>query len=148
MKSKVFREALPCLLTDGEMIEKGKELSGLIATVGDLQVQKKAHADRLKKAIDGHEVEVEEISKIIRDGFEFRMVECIEERDYERMMIHVIRTDCGAIVRSRAMTMDERQEVMFEEEVPVEDAEEADNDVRYPENDEPIDLLQSGDEHP
>ncbi|MEE9905533.1 MAG: hypothetical protein K4305_08945 [Chlorobium sp.] len=121
MKQKVFRETLPCLLTDGEKIEKGRELSGLIATIGDLQVQKKAHADRLKKEIEGHEVEVEDISKIIRDGFEFRMVECIEERDYEKMMIHVIRTDCGSIVRSRAMTIDERQESMFEEQ-----AEEAD----------------------
>lgn len=116
MKQKLFRELLPCLLTDVEKIEKGGELSNLIATVGDLQVQKKAYADRMKKEIEGHEVEIEDISKIIRDGFEYRKVECIEERDYEKMMIHVIRTDCGSIVRSRAMTIDERQESMFEEQ--------------------------------
>jgi hypothetical protein len=120
MQKKTFKESLPCLLTDQEKIEKGLALSGLLSEINSLEVQKKAMADRFKKEIEGKSLEVSDISQIISDGFEQRMVECIEERDYEKMMIHIIRTDCGVIVRSRAMTLDERQEPMFDEQVEAE----------------------------
>ncbi len=103
---------LDCRLTDVEKIERGFTLSGFVQDLKILEEEKKASGQEFKEKIDSKVFDVRSLAKIIKQGFEIRLVEVVEERDYIRCTVSIVRTDTGEIVSTRSMAVEDAQEEM------------------------------------
>lgn len=107
-------EKLPCSLTLDEVRRKGEELAlarkKFVETADEAKnvaADFKAKLKELDKAID-------ELAEQVRSKREMRDVEVIERRDTVNAMVETVRCDTGEVVRSRAMTLNERQVHLFD----------------------------------
>ena len=84
----------------------------------------------LKDFTDGHRgnikslaARIQEISRQLQSGRMRATIVCEEQWDYSAGKVWTVRTDTGAVVSERAMTADERQRTIFEQDGGVEEAE-------------------------
>lgn len=112
----MLTQELPVKLTMEETLDKGKRLSVLHGEINTLREQRKASNSEFKSKIDEKTLMSEEMARVIREGYEIRQVEVVEEKDFDDRKIRTIRTDTGEIVGVRSMGLDDAQEVMFDED--------------------------------
>lgn len=75
-----------------------------------IQAKIDEHVGPLKKKIKELRAEADYLEKIVGEGAEKALVECVEHRDFSRGVVWVTRTDTGEIVEhERPMRDDERQ---------------------------------------
>jgi hypothetical protein len=102
-------EMVPCKLSAEESHLKSKQLCQLAIDRAELEQEKKSAASAIKAAIDSKEEKINDLVKEVHSGEELRPVECYERPRYIDNMVDLIRTDTGAVVRTRAMHPTERQ---------------------------------------
>jgi hypothetical protein len=107
--AREFERTLPVPLSVSELIERGAMLASEQQKRDGLEIDKKAHADEIKRKIDAASKEITRLSHIVHDKAEDRPVRCRETRDYVRGVVEVIRLDTGELVESRVMSEHERQ---------------------------------------
>lgn len=104
---------LDCTLTDQEKIERGEALSTMVQDLKALEEEKKAVGTEFKERIDNKAFEARYLAKVIKQGYEERVVEVDEVKDHKRRVVEIFRTDTGALVSSRSMAIEDAQEEMF-----------------------------------
>ncbi len=122
---------LKCILSDDEYRENAKKQASLLEKNEDLEADKKSFNDRIKGKISTNDAELQILTRTIRDGYEFRDVECEVIEDYDLGLVKVIRLDTGEVEEERQMTESElakRDELFFDQELEEENADAAEED--------------------
>lgn len=113
MKPTTIKQQLMCDLTDTERREYGIVLATTLGDIEEIEAEKKKHSDHFKDRIAGLQARADETSRKVRDGKEWRNVECqvllgTPDRDHKQ----TIRLDTGETIRTEMMTDSDRQLVM------------------------------------
>lgn len=110
MKNNRTNETLVCELTDTERREHGIALATTLGDMESLEAEKKSTADHYKDRLAGMQARADDLSRKVRDGKEWRDVECIVEFGQpDREHKQIIRLDTGETVRTLRMTAEELQ---------------------------------------
>jgi protein-disulfide isomerase len=96
-------------LTENEKKARGDSLARKLAEIDSITEQRKEVAAKLKSQIDGIKLEIKQLGHTLLTGYEYRDTECVVIMDYKRNVVEVSRLDTGEIIRSRTMTVPERQ---------------------------------------
>jgi hypothetical protein len=115
-------EQLPCKLTGEELLLKSKQLAQLAKDRAALDDERKTAAARIKAAMDEKEAAMHALVDEVHSGEEQRPIECYERPRYPEGMVELVRSDSGAVVRSRPMHPSERQTALDMGEMPELDA--------------------------
>ena len=107
---KVETIALPVKLREEEVLERARELASVVSKHDEAQQLQKLSAKAHKDTVDGHEVTIRALSRIVNSGEENRPVECEWHADGGLRLLKLVRRDTYEIVRSRPMTDEEVQE--------------------------------------
>jgi hypothetical protein len=113
IKLKTFDEMLEVVLTTEEKNDRSAKMSKTILERMRLKNEAKRTAESFSSKIKLLDQEIEGEACILEDGKEFRKVPCKEAIAFNGIEVEVIRTDTWEIVRTRAMTAEERQEDLF-----------------------------------
>jgi hypothetical protein len=108
---KVTR-SLKCKLTPEEVAARGQELANQIGDRHQVELEKKAEADKFKAQIQEIDSRCTELATEIRDKAEWREGEVVAERDGDQMVL--IRLDTGEVIQQRPLKDSERQVKMFD----------------------------------
>lgn len=104
-------EVLPCKMNTLECQEKGHELARLILAHDEIEREKKAEAKEWGERLKRSAAELIRVSNEVESGLTDRLVEVRESASVVRGCVDVIRADTLEVVRSRAMTQLEREEL-------------------------------------
>ena len=127
MVVKTCKKKLLCNLTETEIKEKSKELTGEMIDVEDLKRQRKDLGDHIKEK----DQKIIDMRNTIHFQRELRTVDCTDNINYNSREVTTIRMDTLEIVGKRGMTKDELQI-----ELPLDDQSEAESEAAEPEADE------------
>lgn len=133
MQSKTIKKTLMCDLTDKERREYGISLATTLGDMEQVESDKKREMDHFKDRISGMQARADELSRKVRDGKEWREVECrVYYGTPDKEHKQTIRFDTGETVSTERMTEMDLQLVM-----PLEDEteEEKTEDRRQEEED-------------
>lgn len=108
-----WKENLTCKLSRDEVVKKGDLAAALHAEIEQLEGDRKSAAASIKGRIDAKKAELRDAMRAIASGEEVRSIEVTEDRDYRTNTATVKRVDTGAILRTRGLRSDERQEELF-----------------------------------
>ena len=121
-------------LTDEEVLEKARSLAHLQQELEAVEQEKKAEAQKFKDRIENIEGTIASRAKEIRDGVEFRNVECELRFDWDTNTARTVRLDTMEVINERAITAAERQMGFdADEEGEAVDAEEEEQKATDPE---------------
>lgn len=112
-KSFALKEKLKVILTDKEIREAGSSLAMLYAQISTLEDDKKTSASDFKARIDAASAQATVQSNLIRNGYDYKDIDCEEIWDYDEKVVSVVRLDTGEQIRSRIMTAKELQQGLF-----------------------------------
>ncbi len=110
--AEVFTEKLQCLLTQEERLIRGEELAELMLTTHKLELEKKTFNDDIKQQLGQADERAQDVGRQLREGKEWRDIECREIPDYEHGQVDIVRMDTNEVIRSRRMRPEERQQPM------------------------------------
>jgi hypothetical protein len=113
MKSKTIKKTLMCELSDKERREYGISLATTLGDMEEIEAQKKREMDHFKDRLAGLQAKADELSRKVRDGKEWRDVEChvyygMPDPEHKQ----TVRLDTGATVQTERMTEVDLQLVM------------------------------------
>lgn len=129
MNYKNIKQTLICDLTDKERQDYGLPLATALGDREDIETEKKKHADHFKDRIAGLQAKADELSRKVRDGKEWRDVDCrVFYGQPDKQHKQTIRLDTGEVVKTDRMTDSDLQLVMPEMEGQ-DDAETGDEDA-------------------
>src|SRR5688500_12251552 len=103
---------LPCKLTETELKDFGRKLAVKCEDIAAEESRQKDQKSEMKARLDGMESERASLAIIVRRQEEQRDVEVSETFDYELGKVTQTRMDTGEEIRVRAMTNEERQQVL------------------------------------
>jgi hypothetical protein len=95
-----FKKALPCRLSDSEVLAKGEALAAARLLIEELKAQRKVINDRISAQQD----EVLELATLIDARAEERDVPCKWVDDFAHKVRKLIRQDTGEEVETQVMT--------------------------------------------
>ena len=113
-------ETLPCPLTDDEWAERSDHCARLLAERDTFAAQAKADAKENKDELAKMDESIRELSKEIRDRRTWRDVQVRTSPDYAEGVMQTVRCDTGEVIRTRPLTLDEKQQKLPSME-PVDD---------------------------
>jgi uncharacterized FlaG/YvyC family protein len=105
-----FTEKQPCELTRDEKLRKADQMAQHFKTRAEKEVEAKSIAEGYKRELKTLDHEIADRAEEVRTGVEYRNVDCAERARYRDNQVDVIRLDTGEVVRSRPMTITERQD--------------------------------------
>lgn len=108
---------LQCELTDEEMLTAGLELAEANEDFGQIEKEKSEVMATFKAKTTAAEAKIGELSRKVRNGYEYRQVDCLIHFDTpEPGMKQTIRTDTGkAVNKPEKMTDEEKQLTLISE---------------------------------
>lgn len=106
--------SLRCQLTPDELRERGDRLAELLDERDRIDADLVMARQRAKSEHAAIEPELGDLRSQIKTRHELREVDCEVRFDFSDGKAYTVRTDTGEIVRSRALTHDERQGNLFE----------------------------------
>jgi hypothetical protein len=109
---------LKCFLSTAELAERASQVDANFEQIEEAEHELDAHARRVKSSkakIDSLIEANREIARVRRDGYEYRDVACVEERDDRLGCMNTIRTDTREVIDTRALSAQERQGSLFDE---------------------------------
>jgi hypothetical protein len=113
-KTEVIKDVLPVKLTDVERMQCADALANALQSVTDAKNKKKSIVKNLDREIAEIEQEAVELRDAVATGREYREVIVHRVLDYEKAIVTETRTDTGEVLRSRAMTDEERQATLLD----------------------------------
>jgi len=102
-------ETLSCTLTPAESAARAFELAVLVRKIEDEETAAKAAAAAARDSMKELDADLRRLARVVREGKEDRQVEVRVTRNPTDATVETVRVDTGEIVRSRAMTPEERQ---------------------------------------
>jgi hypothetical protein len=109
-------ESLPVKLNDQELRDRAKLLGEKITAKAELEEAKKASASEFKLKIENVDLEIYTLGHVVTKGEEHRPVPVTKRANHERGLVEFVRLDTGEVYSSRAMSHDERQAGLFDED--------------------------------
>ncbi len=107
---KIVLESCICELTDVDILERNRAMTGAMnkrdAEISRFAAEKDTHKSNLKMI----DAEIQKYRLACDTRKEWRDLECVEHFDYQKELVTVTRPDTFEVVRTRAMTKDERQQ--------------------------------------
>ena len=100
---------LPCELSKDEVAKREHDL---FATIEELDALNEKHKGERKPL----KARIESIRKQLREGSEVRAIECEERHDERTGRVMVVRLDTEEVIDERAMTVNERQVGIFDDD--------------------------------
>lgn len=100
---------LKCTLTDKEKIERGFDLAHKHNEKLQLEADMKSARSQYQSRIDAVVGEISSLSNKIREGAEFRDVECVKAFDWTEKLVTTNRLDTLEIIETRTMRQEELQ---------------------------------------
>lgn len=113
-KTEVIKDILPVKLTDEERMQCADALANALQSASDAKMRKKSIVKNLDREIAEIEQEGVELRDAVATGREYREVIVHRVFDYEKAIVTETRTDTGDVIRSRAMTDEERQSTLLD----------------------------------
>jgi len=104
--------SLPCPMTPEEHRLKGIALANANQEKARIEAEKKLANEGFKERLSAIDSRIGELRHEVISGCEHRPTEVREVRRYQTHMVDTIRLDTGETIRSRPMTVSERQEVL------------------------------------
>lgn len=114
-KTEVIKDVLPVKLTDEERMQCADALANALQGITDAKQKKKRIVKDLDSEIAQAEQEAVDLRDAVATGREYREVIVHRVFDYEKATVTEHRTDTGEVLRSRAMTDEERQAKLLED---------------------------------
>lgn len=109
-------ERLKCYLTDGEKLE----CADVLAKKMNEREIKQDEFDSIKKQFSGEistlDNEIKNAQRLYYDGYEFRLIACQVERDYNTKTYTLTRVDTGEVVETRPLRPSEMQRKLLLDE--------------------------------
>lgn len=104
---------LTVVLTAEEAAQRSYQMAHAIEEIDSIEYEAKLKATKAKNKIKDLRKDVVKLGRAVLTGTEPRMIECTWNRDEDRQVMELYRTDTGTMVDSRAMTEPERQRKLF-----------------------------------
>ncbi len=110
-EKKYSLELVKMDFTDNEKIELGLKVAGQVRRLKSIERQKKSAVADFKASEEAANLEIDELTRKIDDGFEMRREECEVQHDNKLKMVHFVLEVGGVpvIVKQRKMSPDEIQ---------------------------------------
>lgn len=115
-KTVVIKDVLPVKLTAEERMQCADALANALQGIADAKAKKRRIVKDLDREIAEVEQEAIELRDAVATGREYREVIVHRVYDYEKATVTEHRTDTGEVLRSRAMTDEERQQKLLDDE--------------------------------
>jgi hypothetical protein len=113
---KEIQQELECTLNEAELNERGQRMSSAMLKYDEVEAAKKEAVKDYSEEMKALRGQMRELPRVIRRRSEIRTVTCgVQFHMPEVGMKRVIRLDTGEIVRDEVMTVDERQNNLFED---------------------------------
>lgn len=96
-------------LTGEEIKERSEQLADEIHNLNLIEQEKKAVMKRYASDIEGCKERILNFKNAVRDGYEYRNVECMIERDFKRRIKRFISMDSGKVIRTEPFNDADRQ---------------------------------------
>lgn len=109
MQEETEKRTLACELTDKELLTRSRELARHNAKRTELENKKKEVVADCNARIQAQVSNIECLSAIVSNGYEYREVECTWEFDWEKDKKILIRKDTFTTVDMADITEEERQ---------------------------------------
>lgn len=110
------KEILRYPFKDEEMLDRGRTLARKQNELVQLDLDKKSVVKQCDQKIAAVEAEISLLSRQISDGFEFRHIDCETRYYYAYGLKKTVRLDTEEIIREEALTADELQMSLHEED--------------------------------
>ena len=107
IKERRFKDYLRCDLTEDELREQARTMADKTAEVDSLESGKKAMAAEFKSKIERAQASMNEASRLYRQGWEMRHIDCVERMVPATGSVEYVRMDTGEVYKTRKMTQDE-----------------------------------------
>lgn len=115
-KTVVITDTLPCALTDEEVLKFAGELANANKEVDRAIDEKKFLTQQATSKVKKAEAYRDEITSIVASRTEWREVTVNKVYDYEKGIVTETRTDTGEVIASRALSDEEKQTKLIEDE--------------------------------
>jgi hypothetical protein len=104
MQNKIIKQSLICTLTGKERREYGIQLATTLGDIDEIEAEKKRTMDHFKDRIAGLQAQADEVSRKVRDGKEWRQVECcVMLGAPDKRHKQIVRMDTGETVKTEVM---------------------------------------------
>lgn len=113
MQEDVVEEWLEVELEDAAIAWRAEELASALGVIERAEIDRKQSAVDAADLIKGLKKRVKDLAKQVRERQEMAQVPCVWKRNDVEGCFDLIRTDTGEWVRSRPMTMEDRQIKLF-----------------------------------
>lgn len=113
-KTEVIKDILPVKLTDEQRMQCADALANALQGIQDAKTKKRRIVKDLDKEIAEVEQEAVELRDAVATGRQYQEVIVHRVYDYEKATVTEHRTDTGEVLRSRAMTDEERQATLLD----------------------------------
>lgn len=107
--TKPINRILAVPLTTIEKVDFGRRLAMLHQEYAQVEREKKSSADDFKDRLEILDGQTSSLARVVRDGEEFRDVECTWRYLFEANTKELIRMDTGEIVETTTISSEERQ---------------------------------------
>jgi hypothetical protein len=115
MKKTVTKEFLKYEFTREEKEQFASELARNLSELDQQRLKKKEVVKSIDSEIATGEAQVSKLASFVKDGYEYRNIECDVFWNYEARIKTIYRTDTGEKVRTIPMTANELQDTLFGE---------------------------------
>ena len=92
--------------SDEERRENAEKLALFVSEKEIIEDEKKEEMSSFKNRIDEKNMQIRIYANRIRNGYDFRQMECREEKDFDAGVIRYIRTDNGEVVEEKKKYQD------------------------------------------
>ena len=102
-------ELLPCTLTEDERLSRGAEIASCWARIEAIDAERKAKMLEWRELLKGEKQKIELFSKELCSNTAIKRQKCALKVLKGGHMASVIRLDTGEVLRTRPLTLQERQ---------------------------------------
>lgn len=113
MEAKRFSESLVCHLTPDEVTDRADRAARLQHDADEIAAELASETKTYKGRISRATTEQHRLLEEVRTRQGYRPVECERQPDFTEGVLRTVRLDTGEIVRTRALTPEERQKKLF-----------------------------------
>lgn len=107
--SRKVTKALPCKLSEEEVLKYGRDLGRAYADKSRVETELDGIKAEYKGRVKEQDALIEKLSARVHSGIETRDVACMEVKNWTEGTVEVRRLDTNEIVESRPMREDEKQ---------------------------------------
>lgn len=107
---KKCTEFLKHVFSEEEKMDLAEKMAHAVIEKNEAEEGMKAASTQFKSQIDRAKADISSCASKINMGYEMREVECVKDMDYKNNTVTIIRLDLQEVVKTRAMTAEERQQ--------------------------------------